>query len=119
MIGITRHIVVAETDAEAERIAAAAYPRWRQAMDFLWRRSNVEFVLKDIYPQDFAALQAIGNGFAGSPASVRSYIANLQQETGINYLLCQMVFGSMRLDNAERSIRLFAREIMPAFAETS
>jgi alkanesulfonate monooxygenase SsuD/methylene tetrahydromethanopterin reductase-like flavin-dependent oxidoreductase (luciferase family) len=115
MIGITRHIVVADTDGEAERIAAAAYPRWRDAMDFLWRRSNVDFVLKDIYPQDFASLQAIGNGFAGSPASVCDYIAKLQTETGINYLLCQMVFGSMSFEQAERSIRLFAGEVMPAF----
>ena len=55
MIGITRHIVVAETDAEARRIAAEAYPRWRAAMEFLWRRSNAEFTLAEIYPQDFAA----------------------------------------------------------------
>ena len=116
MIGITRHIVVADTDADAQRIAAAAYPRWRNAMDFLWRRSNVDFLLKDIYPQEFASLQAIGNGFAGSPASVRDYIARLQAETGINYLLCQMVFGSMSFHEAEHSIRLFAREVMPAFA---
>jgi len=116
MIGITRHIVVADTDAQAERIAAAAYPRWRDAMDFLWRRSNVDFLLKDIYPKDFASLQAIGNGFAGSPSSVRDYIARLQAETGINYLLCQMVFGSMSFEQAERSIRLFAGEVMPAFA---
>src|SRR5262249_22587857 len=35
MIGITRHIVVAETDARAQRIARAAYPSWRQAIGFL------------------------------------------------------------------------------------
>jgi alkanesulfonate monooxygenase SsuD/methylene tetrahydromethanopterin reductase-like flavin-dependent oxidoreductase (luciferase family) len=116
MIGITRHIVVAETDAEARKIAAQAYPRWRAAMDFLWRRSNAEFTLAEIYPQDFAALQAIGNGIAGSPATVRDYVAKLQVDTGINYLLCQMVFGSISFEQAERSIRLFAAEVMPGFA---
>jgi alkanesulfonate monooxygenase SsuD/methylene tetrahydromethanopterin reductase-like flavin-dependent oxidoreductase (luciferase family) len=115
MIGITRHIVVADTDAEAQHIASEAYPRWRAAMDFLWRRSNVEFVLKDIYPQDFGGLERIGNGIAGSPAAVRDYVARLQAETGINYLLCQMVFGDMRAADAERSIRLFAGEVMPPF----
>jgi alkanesulfonate monooxygenase SsuD/methylene tetrahydromethanopterin reductase-like flavin-dependent oxidoreductase (luciferase family) len=115
MIGITRHIVAADTDAEAQRIAGEAYPRWRAAMDFLWRRSNVEFTLKDIYPQDFAGLERIGNGIAGSPATVRDYITRLQAESGINYLLCQMVFGSMSAAEAERSIRLFAGEVMPAF----
>jgi alkanesulfonate monooxygenase SsuD/methylene tetrahydromethanopterin reductase-like flavin-dependent oxidoreductase (luciferase family) len=116
MIGITRHIVVAETDAEAQAIAAAAYPRWRQAMDWIWRRSGVEFSLKEIYPPDFAALAAIGHGVAGSPASVRDYVARLQAETGINYLLCQMVFGGMAEADAARSLTLFGREVMPVFA---
>ena len=114
-IGITRHIVVADSDAEAERIAQDSYPRWRDAMDFLWRRSNVDFTLKEIYPKDFAGLQKIGNGIAGSPSTVRHYISRLQAETGINYLLGQMVFGSISFEQAERSIRLFASDVMPAF----
>jgi alkanesulfonate monooxygenase SsuD/methylene tetrahydromethanopterin reductase-like flavin-dependent oxidoreductase (luciferase family) len=116
MIGITRHIVVAETDAEAERIAAAAYPRWRQGMDWIWRRSDVPFTLKEIYPESFADLMRIGHGIAGAPKTVRDYIARLQEETGINYVLGQMVFGDMRVDDVRRSLTLFAREVMPAFA---
>lgn len=116
MIGITRHIVVAETDAEAERIAAAAYPRWRQHMDWIWRRSGTEFTLKAIYPESFAELAAIGHGIAGSPATVRDYVARLRQETGINYILAQMVFGDMRIDDVRHSLTMFAREVMPAFA---
>jgi len=115
-IGITRHIVVAATDAEAQRIAGAAYPRWRQAMDWIWRRSNVDFSLKEIYPEDFAALARIGHGIAGSPATVRDYIARLQTETGINYVLGQMVFGDMNADDAANSLRLFSREVIPEFA---
>jgi alkanesulfonate monooxygenase SsuD/methylene tetrahydromethanopterin reductase-like flavin-dependent oxidoreductase (luciferase family) len=114
-IGITRHIVVAGSDAEAQRIANEAYPRWRDAMEFLWKRSNVDFILKDIYPREFATLQAIGHGVAGSPATVRDYMARLRAETGVNYVLCQMVFGTMRFEQAEQSIRLFAGEVMPAF----
>jgi alkanesulfonate monooxygenase SsuD/methylene tetrahydromethanopterin reductase-like flavin-dependent oxidoreductase (luciferase family) len=116
MIGITRHIVVADTDAEAERIAAAAYPRWRKHMDWIWRRAEVPFTLKEIYPESFAELAAIGHGVAGSPATVRDYIARLQDETGINYVLGQMVFGDMALDDARRSLTLFAREVMPGLA---
>jgi alkanesulfonate monooxygenase SsuD/methylene tetrahydromethanopterin reductase-like flavin-dependent oxidoreductase (luciferase family) len=115
-IGITRHIVVADTDAAAQAIAQAAYPCWRNAMDYLWRRSGVEFVLKEIYPTEFAALQDIGHGIAGSPATVRDYIARLQSEAGVNYVLCQMMFGDIGLNDASRSIRLFAREVMPAFS---
>ncbi len=116
MIGITRHIVVAETDAEAQRIAAAAYPRWRQGMDWIWRRSDVDFTLKAIYPETFAELSAIGHGVAGSPATVRDYVAHLQRETGVNYVLCQMIFGDMMANDARRSLTLFAREVMPTFA---
>ena len=115
-IGITRHIVVAETDDAARAIANAAYPRWRDAIDFLWRRTNTEFVLKDIYPSDFAMPERISHGVAGSPAKVRNYLVRLQEETGINTVLCQMVFGDMRFDDASRSIDLFGREIIPAFS---
>ena len=115
-IGITRHIVVADTDAQARRIADGAYRHWREAMDWIWRRSGVEFVLKDIYPTDFAALQDIGHGIAGSPATVHDYLARLKDETGVNYVLCQMVFGDMKFADASHSISLFGREVMPAFA---
>jgi alkanesulfonate monooxygenase SsuD/methylene tetrahydromethanopterin reductase-like flavin-dependent oxidoreductase (luciferase family) len=113
-IGITRHIVVADSDAQAERIAQAAYPRWRDAMDWLWRRSSVEFVLNQIYPKDFAGLQRIGHGIAGAPSTVRDYLARLQRDTGVNYVLCQMAFGDMKFSDASHSIQLFAREVMPA-----
>jgi len=115
-IGITRHIVVAENDEEARAIAQAAYPSWRDAIEYLWQRSKTQFVLKEIYPPDFATLERIGHGVAGSPATVRNYLARLHDETRVNTVLCQMIFGSMRFDDAARSIRLFGREVIPAFA---
>jgi alkanesulfonate monooxygenase SsuD/methylene tetrahydromethanopterin reductase-like flavin-dependent oxidoreductase (luciferase family) len=114
-IGITRHVVVAETDAQAQQIAKAAYPRWRAAMEYLWKRSGQDFLLKEIYPLEFEALQAIGHGIAGSPATVRDYVARLEREAGINYMLCQMVFGDMNFDDASHSIQLFGKEVMPEF----
>ena len=115
-VGITRHVVVAETDAGAMDIARAAYRRWAAAMRFLWERSGTPFTLEDIYPPDFDGLVAVGNGIAGSPATVRDYIRRLENETGINYLLCQMVFGDIAVGDARRSLTLFARDVMPAFS---
>jgi alkanesulfonate monooxygenase SsuD/methylene tetrahydromethanopterin reductase-like flavin-dependent oxidoreductase (luciferase family) len=115
-IGITRHIVVAESDAAARRIAIPAYARWRKSMDWLFRRSGAPFILKDVYPEDFADLERIGHGIAGSPATVCEYITRLEAGTGVNYVLCQMVFGDMNSDDASHSIRLLAREVMPAFS---
>lgn len=114
-IGITRHVVVAETDAEARRIADNAYATWRQSMDWLWRHAGQEFTLKGIYPQTFAELAAIGHGVAGSPATVQDYMSKLEREAGVNYVLCQMVFGDMSFADATHSIDLFAKEVMPAF----
>jgi alkanesulfonate monooxygenase SsuD/methylene tetrahydromethanopterin reductase-like flavin-dependent oxidoreductase (luciferase family) len=116
MIGITRHVVVAETDEAAQALARRAYPRWRQGMEYIWQRDGAEFTLCGIYPLEFGALEALGHGIAGSPASVAKAISKLQEETGINYLLCQMMFGDMRLPEAENSVRLFAHEVAPTFA---
>ena len=64
---------------------------------------------------DFDALQAIGHGIAGSPATVRDYIARLEREAGVNYVLCQMVFGDMNFTDATHSIKLFGEEVMREF----
>jgi alkanesulfonate monooxygenase SsuD/methylene tetrahydromethanopterin reductase-like flavin-dependent oxidoreductase (luciferase family) len=114
-IGITRHIVVAATDDEAKRIARRAYPRWAAAIAFLWERAGQDFALKEIYPKDFDALQNIGHGIAGSPQTVRRYISDLQAETGVNYVLCQMIFGYMTFVEAKTSLGLFARDVIPHF----
>jgi alkanesulfonate monooxygenase SsuD/methylene tetrahydromethanopterin reductase-like flavin-dependent oxidoreductase (luciferase family) len=117
-IGVTRHIVVAETDAEAERVAQRAYAPWREAIAYLWTHTGADFVLKDIYPKSFAQLAGIGHGIAGSPSTVRAYLDRLERETGVNYVLGQMIFGDMSFDEAATSIRLFGREVMPAFAKS-
>jgi len=115
-IGITRHVVVADSDNKAKDIARAAYPRWRNAMEWLWQRSGVDFVLKPVYPTQYDELERIGHGIAGSPATVRDYLAKLERDTGVNYVLCQMIFGDMNFADASHSIELFGREVMPAFA---
>ncbi len=114
-IGITRHIVVAASDEEAMRIARRAYPRWRSAMDCLWRRSGTPFPLGEIYPADFDALAGAGYGFAGAPDTVRGHVRALAADTGVNYVLCQLAFGDMTEEEIATGARLFAREVMPSF----
>lgn len=117
-IGITRHIVVAETDAAAEKLAQRAYAPWREAIGYLWEHARTDFALKAIYPETFDELSALGHGIAGSPATVRAYLERLEEEAGVNYVLGQMVFGNMTFDEAASSIRLFGNEVMPAFAKS-
>jgi alkanesulfonate monooxygenase SsuD/methylene tetrahydromethanopterin reductase-like flavin-dependent oxidoreductase (luciferase family) len=117
MIGISRHIVVAETDAEARRIADDAYRPWREALEFLFKRSNFTFPLTENYPPSFEALAAIGHGIAGSPETVLEYLKGLTRETGVNYIACHMIFGTMRFEAAATSVRLFAREVIPVLQQ--
>jgi alkanesulfonate monooxygenase SsuD/methylene tetrahydromethanopterin reductase-like flavin-dependent oxidoreductase (luciferase family) len=113
IIGISRHIVVAGTDREAQRIADEAYRPWREALELLWQRSRVAFPLAALYPQRFDELAAIGNGIAGSPKTVLAYLKELTRETGVNYLACHMIFGNIGFEAAATSVRLLAREVIP------
>jgi len=47
----------------------------------------------------------------------RPYLETLRQETGVNYVVCQMIFGTMTFEEASESIRLLGREVMPAFVK--
>ena len=40
--GLVRHAVVAETQAEADRIAAHGYPRWRESFLHLWLKHGTQ-----------------------------------------------------------------------------
>jgi alkanesulfonate monooxygenase SsuD/methylene tetrahydromethanopterin reductase-like flavin-dependent oxidoreductase (luciferase family) len=116
-IGVTRHIVVAGTEKQARNIAARAYRPWRRNMAVLWEQRGVPFPLQGELADEFEVLQEHGVGFAGTPAQARDYIAAQAEGSGINYFVCDMAFGDITLVEAKRSIALFAREVMPAFAQ--
>ncbi|HTT79832.1 MAG TPA: LLM class flavin-dependent oxidoreductase [Stellaceae bacterium] len=117
LMGINRHIVVAETEAAARETARRAYPRWRGNMERLWAKYNVPFPLGAALPQEWDALQAHGHAIAGTPRQVRDYLAKQIDEAGASYLCCDFAFGLMSRDEAVRSAELFAAEIMPALAD--
>jgi alkanesulfonate monooxygenase SsuD/methylene tetrahydromethanopterin reductase-like flavin-dependent oxidoreductase (luciferase family) len=118
-LGLARHVVVAETDAEAKRIAAAAFVPWRASMAHLWEKMNAHHPLLDAMPHNWAAFEAKGDCIAGTPATVRDYLARESATAGANYFACHLVFGTMHHEDAIRSLELFAREVMPAFAGTA
>ena len=60
---------------------------------------------------------AIGNGVAGSPETVRNWIKDEVEATGINYFVSWLAFGDLTLAESMRSLELFSREVMPAFRE--
>ena len=58
---------------------------------------------------------AIDNGIAGSPRTVRDFIAAEIEATGSNYLVAWLAFGDMTLAESITSLELLAREVMPEF----
>jgi alkanesulfonate monooxygenase SsuD/methylene tetrahydromethanopterin reductase-like flavin-dependent oxidoreductase (luciferase family) len=116
LLGVARHVVVAETDAQALAIARRAYPRWRASFRWLFERHGAAPRIGDLYPPTFDELMAVENGIAGSPQTVRDFVAAEMAASGSNYLLSWFAFGDMTLAEQLASFELFAREVMPAFA---
>jgi alkanesulfonate monooxygenase SsuD/methylene tetrahydromethanopterin reductase-like flavin-dependent oxidoreductase (luciferase family) len=117
LLGVARHVVVAETDAQALAIARRAYPRWRASFRWLFERHGAAPRIEGLYPETFDGLMALENGIAGSPQTVRDFVAAEMAASGSNYLLSWFAFGDMTFDEQLTSFELFAREVMPAFAE--
>ncbi|MSQ51041.1 MAG: LLM class flavin-dependent oxidoreductase [Betaproteobacteria bacterium] len=119
LMGISRHIVVAEDDASAQKAAARAYPLWRDGFNYLWKKhapNAMRSPIAALYPATFEELQAIGNGCAGSPATVKRFVAEQIDTAGVNYMASWLAFGDLTLTEATRSAELFGKEVMPAFA---
>ena len=60
---------------------------------------------------------ADGSVIAGTPQRVRDEIERPVGELGVNYLLTYLFLGTMTLDEALRSLDLFAGEVMPRLAQ--
>ncbi|HTV51834.1 MAG TPA: LLM class flavin-dependent oxidoreductase [Steroidobacteraceae bacterium] len=114
LLGLARHVVVAESEAAALATARAAFCRWRQSFSILWEQRGVAFPLA--YPRDWDALQESGLCIAGTPAAVRDYLLRQSQAAGATGFLCHMIFGEMPAADALRSLTLFATEVAPALA---
>lgn len=112
LLGLNRHVVVAESDARARAVAEAAFPAWRASFEHLWKRRGVPLPMR--FPETWAAMEETGQAVAGSPATVRAYVAGQRAETGASYLGCQILFGTMPLADALASAELLSREVMPA-----
>src|SRR4029079_16992382 len=52
----------------------------------------------------------------GTPATCVRQIQRLQREVGITHFNCSFWFGDLEQARVLRSMELFAREVMPAFA---
>lgn len=112
LLGMSRHVVIAETDAEALATARRCYARWYESFTYLWKLHGVPPVAA-AYPDTVEGSMAIGMSFVGSAATVRGKLAEAIAATGVNYLMLRFAFGDMTLTEALRSVELFASEVRP------
>jgi alkanesulfonate monooxygenase SsuD/methylene tetrahydromethanopterin reductase-like flavin-dependent oxidoreductase (luciferase family) len=115
-MGVSRHIVMADTDAEALAIARRGYRMWRESFFKLWLKHGQLPTPNAIFPPEFDEAEAQGRAVAGTPAKLRDVLRGVIAESGINYLLCRFAFGDISGEEALRSVDLFAREVMPALS---
>lgn len=120
VLGCLREVVVADTDAEARRIAKGPAEYHLANLNWLRNKHGVKDLtnrLRTPGAAGFEDLLAEGVVICGSPDSVVRQIAEQSKALGgINYLLAYMFFGNMSLADALRSQELFATEVMPRLA---
>lgn len=117
---VIRSLFVAETQAEAERIAAPA-------VDYLFRelygaksaqgqrvlRNDDGTVITDPGAVSFETFRK--RYVIGTPDFACREIERYRDELGATEILCWMHMAGIRGEDAARSMELFAREVMPAF----
>jgi alkanesulfonate monooxygenase SsuD/methylene tetrahydromethanopterin reductase-like flavin-dependent oxidoreductase (luciferase family) len=111
--GMNRHVVIAETDAEALEIARRAYRVWYQSFMHLWWKYNRKPPNVN-YPPEIDAQIAGGTAVAGSVDTVVRMLQSQLAESGANYLVTRFAFGDLTLAESLRSLELFSRHVMPA-----
>jgi alkanesulfonate monooxygenase SsuD/methylene tetrahydromethanopterin reductase-like flavin-dependent oxidoreductase (luciferase family) len=122
--GVSRHVHVAPTDAEALAEARDAEMWYQESL----RRFLIPERIEDVHPLlqpgfrtmaerlgriTWAQLVAETVAF-GSPDTVAGRIEELRR-LGVGEVLCWMNFGGLPQARIRRSMELFAREVMPRF----
>jgi alkanesulfonate monooxygenase SsuD/methylene tetrahydromethanopterin reductase-like flavin-dependent oxidoreductase (luciferase family) len=112
-LGLGRFIVVGDTDEAALALARRAYTRWHASFHDLWHKFGAT-PTRGFRAPHFDETMNGGRGIAGSPDSVAAAVKAQMEESGSNYCVGQFVFGDMSAQEANNSIDLFVRHVMPA-----
>ena len=111
-VAITRHVYVAETDAEARARGVEAHKAWYQRFGYLWAKFDPRM------PAAYDEAQHLTTGTLvfGTPKTVAQKIEEELAATGTNHFVTRFAFGNLTHEQSERSLDLFTAEVMPRFA---
>jgi alkanesulfonate monooxygenase SsuD/methylene tetrahydromethanopterin reductase-like flavin-dependent oxidoreductase (luciferase family) len=113
LVGVQRSVFVADTDAEALKLARPAYERWYQSLTHLWREFNTVPIR---FAETLDRAIEVDTAVVGSPATVRAEVERHLAASGCNYFVGRFVYGNVPFDAALRSLELFGREVIPHFS---
>src|SRR2546429_3034593 len=110
-MGIGRFVFVADSAAEALRVARRAYAKWHASFVYLsqlmgWKHRHPR-------PAEFDAIAADGRAVAGTPEAVAGGVRSQMPPTGANYFVGQFAFGDLTQEETLRSVALFSERVMP------
>ena len=112
-MGISRFMVVADTDDEAMKVARRAYPVWHDNFHWLYHHYGRSPIHGE-RPIEYEGMMELGLAIAGSPKTVTETLRKQLAGNGANYVVSQFAFGDTTLDESLRSIKLFSEHVMPA-----
>ncbi|WP_149537562.1 LLM class flavin-dependent oxidoreductase [Siccirubricoccus phaeus] len=112
---VWRNVVVAETDAEAERVAIPAFEAMqahrRVMREKVYAEQGIRMVQEVVPPARVQVEHAL---IYGSPATVAARMAEIDR-TGVGGVICAFRLGPMPDAVARESIRLFMTRVAPEF----
>lgn len=115
--GVTRHVVIRETEAEALAIARRAWP----VFDANFHATSTHMLDgRSVRSEDVETVLREGTRLlVGTPAMVREFVSACVEALGERpnfYFAPALQWGDMTLDESRESARLLASAVMPAFA---
>ena len=113
-IAFSTHVFVADSDAKAFEQARLAYMQFNEnyTRRYVELGKSSHFAGRPTYEQYVEQ----GRFLCGSPDSVRAKLSRVLDMTGANHFVGVFTFGDLPYAQMRRSVRLFAQEVMPAFA---
>jgi alkanesulfonate monooxygenase SsuD/methylene tetrahydromethanopterin reductase-like flavin-dependent oxidoreductase (luciferase family) len=105
----TQHMVIADTEAEAERLGLEAYHTWASHIHHLTRKHG----RPDVHKTEPFAADSTQPLVVGTSRTVLDKVQEMLRITSANYLLCIFSFGDLAPEQAMHSLELFATEVRP------
>jgi alkanesulfonate monooxygenase SsuD/methylene tetrahydromethanopterin reductase-like flavin-dependent oxidoreductase (luciferase family) len=122
------HVHVAETDAQARAEAEAPMSQYvqvfRESASAWQGRSSAAYpgydaIIRELDSLSYDRVLHETRAFIGSPDTVERQVRSILDLFGDVEPSLQVLYGNMRYEQAERSLRLFAERVMPRFRQAA